>query len=174
MNRKQTGFTIIELVIVIVVLGILAAVAIPRFTDFTGSSRQAVLAGLSGSITSANTQVYAQSLIQGKQTLGNTTTTIPGIDADSDGNDDTVPTRFGYLRDTGAGSTAMQTLLQVSDGSGLNSSNSIAFQVAGGKINAGYDYDADGNVTDDDCHLIYTESTSAAQLPTITYELGGC
>lgn len=174
MNRKQTGFTIIELVIVIVVLGILAAVAIPRFTDFTGSSRQAVLAGLSGAINSANTQVYAQSLIQGKHTLGNTTVTMPGIDADNDGNDDPVPTRFGYLRDTAAGRDAMQSLLQVEDGSGLNSSNAIAFQVAGGLINVGYDFDGDGNVTDDDCHLIYTESSGASQLPAITYEVTDC
>jgi MSHA pilin protein MshA len=45
MVRSEKGFTIIELVVVIVILGILAAVAFPKFQDLSGSAKTAVLNG---------------------------------------------------------------------------------------------------------------------------------
>ncbi|HEC17557.1 MAG TPA: type II secretion system protein [Sedimenticola sp.] len=52
-KRKQSGFTIIELVMVIVILGILAAMAVPRFADLSGSATTATKDGLEGSVKSA-------------------------------------------------------------------------------------------------------------------------
>ena len=45
MSKMQKGFTIIELVVVIVILGILAAVAFPKFQDLSGSAKLAVVNG---------------------------------------------------------------------------------------------------------------------------------
>ena len=45
MVSKQQGFTIIELVVVIVILGILAAVAFPKFQDLSGDAKSAVVSG---------------------------------------------------------------------------------------------------------------------------------
>ena len=53
MVRKQKGFTIIELVVVIVILGILAAVAFPKFQDLSGSAKTAVVNGAIASFKSA-------------------------------------------------------------------------------------------------------------------------
>ncbi len=178
MNHKQAGFTLIELVIVVVILGILAAVALPRFINFTTGSREAVLASLAGAVSGANTLVYAQAAIQGSQNQPTANVIIPGVDVNGDSTvdaTDVVPTRFGYLRDNNAAAAAaILALIQIGDNSALNANNTIAVQNAAGVVNIGYDYDTDGAVVDNDCHIIYAESTGVSQTPVITFENTGC
>ncbi len=57
--KNQKGFTMIELVVVIVVLGILAAVAIPKFVDISAEAKTAALDGVVGGIASASAVNYA-------------------------------------------------------------------------------------------------------------------
>jgi prepilin-type N-terminal cleavage/methylation domain-containing protein len=64
-SKTQSGFTLIELVIVIVILGILAAVAIPKYEDMREEARVAALKGQLGSIRSALAIQYARNALSG-------------------------------------------------------------------------------------------------------------
>ena len=59
MKQVQRGFTLIELVMVIVILGVLAAVAIPKFVDLGTDAKTAALQGVIGGISSASAVNYA-------------------------------------------------------------------------------------------------------------------
>ena len=59
MKQTQSGFTLIELVMVIVILGVLAAVAIPKFVDLRTDAYTASAQGFAGALNSANVINYA-------------------------------------------------------------------------------------------------------------------
>lgn len=72
-HARHSGFTLIELVIVIVILGILAAAALPRFSNLSTDARVAAINGLAGSLRSAAAIAKATQLAK-NFSLGQTVT----------------------------------------------------------------------------------------------------
>jgi MSHA pilin protein MshB len=86
MKLKQQGFSLIELVIVIVILGLLAATAIPRFLNVTDDAEDASVDGVAGGLATAVSFVRAQWEVDGRR---NTSVLLDGTSVSLD-------TRFGY------------------------------------------------------------------------------
>ncbi|GIU52526.1 MULTISPECIES: pilin [Shewanella] len=86
MKLKQQGFSLIELVIVIVILGLLAATAIPRFLNVTEDAQNASVDGVAGGLATAVGFVRAQWEVDGRR---NTSVILDGTQVSLD-------TRFGF------------------------------------------------------------------------------
>lgn len=173
MKRSNQGFTLIELIIVIVILGILAVTAAPKFLDLTGDARAATVEGVEGSLKSALNIINGKAIIQSR-TGADAQTTNPAVDV-----------KFGYPDATVA---AMQAVLE------MELTTAVAGKPSGAAADAEWEIkvdtgstpnslkifpvgDFDGltsSIAEQNCYVLYTEAANANTRATVSSQTGGC
>lgn len=121
--NAQKGFTLIELVVVIVILGILAATAAPKFIDLTGDAKTSVMQGVQGSVNSAINLVHAKALVSNQT----------GATGEVLVNGEYYAVKYGYPAAAGAGTPAGTTgngwgidkLIELDNGSAITYATAV-------------------------------------------------
>ena len=145
MKKQESGFTLIELIAVVVILGILAATAIPKFVDLSNDARKAKLAAAAGAISSASAMAHGKFLVT---TPAPATAVFEGV---------TVTFVNGYPSAASIGAAAG---LLVAD---------YTLTAAGTTLTVS----PNGATTPASCRVVYTEATSTTA-PTIVQTVTDC
>ena len=132
--KRNAGFTLIELVIVIIVLGILAATAVPKFINLQDDAKNSALRGVEAAIHSAANITYSKAAID-------------GVERTQSSSAAGITTRFGYP--DGLSATGIVNAVELSgveNSESTNAQNAVTFYLAGAST-AG-------------CTLVYTPATA--------------
>jgi len=120
MRKREFGFTMIELIVVIVILGVLAATALPKFIDMNSDAKSAALKGVAGAAASAMTINYSGCAVtQQKATSGKCVTVSDCAslkDIMQGGLPDGYTVKDTNLSKAGNGSEAACTITQTDSG----------------------------------------------------------
>ena len=149
--KRNAGFTLIELVIVIVVLGILAVTAAPKFLNLQSDARKSAIQGLSGAMNSAASIVYSKSVMNGYDVSGATNTVTSG--------NASVAVVWGYPTSAG-----IWTALDLSSNdwtSGASGTSVVYWQTTAASVSSS-------------CNVTYTAPTASGSRPTIAVTNSGC
>ena len=165
---RNRGFTLIELIVVIVVIGILAVVAAPKFIDVSSDARAAVIESLAGTLRSQEDIIRAKASIPGSLLSGGNQQIL---DMNRNGIVDIEPS----LSTTGdlSGNDGVD-IMMINGNASLNIDNHQIHKLVSlseeiipigrsdqRNTDIGFDLDGDGEVRDDNCRVFYSQVSSA-------------
>lgn len=166
MNKNQHGFTLVELIIVIVIIGILAVVAFPKFLDISSDAKIASLKQINGQLRSAITLVQNKARVEGLRPV----TVNPNAG------------QTAFIVDFGFGSSElmfnnlcpesiaeMGTRMRLVDFLNISLSDEMSVRVDNQFTLLGYDVPATGTPLNQGCYIVYDSfSTPNCSLTVVT------
>lgn len=180
--KRQSGFTLIELVVVIVILGILAATAAPKFMNLQSDARISALNGMKASVKSASAMIYSKAILAGREKLKTSDVcSAAGVTATCpDGA--SVDIVYGYPAGSATGivKTLQDEMKECTRAGSANCDKTYdwAYEVGttgDGGTGAGTVYIFSTSAPDaTNCNVTYKQSAGDGKNPTITVETEGC
>ncbi len=160
--KNIKGFTLIEILVVIVIIGIVSVVALPKYVSLKKEARTASLQQLQASVRKANDFMKMHSYLPGYSTrVVNGRDDLLDVDLDGDGNFE-IRLKWGYLDNTDIEKR-------------IDISSEFVIETRGyTDTYIGFDLNNSGNVRNDNCYFQYTQASSDSVGPVYQITDSGC